>query len=1067
MIRKSLMMMICCGAAVLAAAAEGVFAVEPAMRAIVWNFTGGGKDLPAGSLRKKAKITAEGLIPTAKNRRGESGYRTDDGVMPAPTGAFRITAEIVPAAPAKDLHRTNYNMILFDTLGYMRFSHIAKYEQNKVAKGVQLALIDLGENRCIPVGRFGCGNGIATFHGEIVTLKPGVPVTVALDYDALSRAQLIVDDRVVATATVRGVPEPGRFAMIGSALATNSGFTGAIRWVKLDYLPVPRCALAVAGPRVLRQGSSDQVTLEFRSGDPDDRYEALEISGSFADIPFEKRAITAEKPFRLPVETRLVRASYPLKYTVSGRRNGEEFTEYGSLDLRVVSPGDDGLPVRLWTESEDYAECRRYYPIGFDHVLFRLSSHLPETEYSPIVVGASFADLDNCAATGNGIRVMDYLELTHYRLAELIKTHRIPDRNGKPRGDGRRTLPDSTAPEVVAAMRDISYSSGKVFGAHPAFYGALLNTERRDHTLPALDKRARERFRAATGRELPPEVDGKLPPSYLQLDGFPADGIIPDDHPLFVYYRWFWKEGDGMNALNGEMSAAFKEGAGDPALVTMFDPSVRVPPVWGSGGKVDLLNQWVYAYPEPFRVAAVVGEERAMAEGRPGQRVGIMTQMIVKRHELVVPKMKLKKTPAWVKWEPKASYMTTPPGLLREATWAMLSRQVDSIMYYGAGALTPPNFMFTGLKFIDPESQKALAEVFNGVVKPLGKMLRQLPEREAETAVYESSAACLFAGRGGWGWGREWPSGMLMFRANLAPKTLYDESILNGGLKGVKVLFMPHCDVIAASVAREIEKFQARGGIVVADRALAPGITPDLVVDEVRPHPNANAFNKSYKRAAAGLLKKLDGAYTPFVSADPEFLTFPRKWKGADYLFVVNDRRTYGPMFGAWRRVMEKGMPHKGSVLVRRKAGAVYELSRGGQVPFTKTADGVKCELDFATNDGRILLFLDAPIASVALGGLRSVSLGEKLKVRVEIRDASEVRRGIFGNLVPALLPVSFQLFTPDGKALPVVYDCAKDGVLEREFLIPLNAPPGEWKLAVRDRASGLDAQGKFTVKGR
>ncbi len=344
-------------------------------------------------------------------------------------------------------------------------------------------------------------------------------------------------------------------------------------------------------------------------------------------------------------------------------------------------------------------------------------------------------------------------------------------------------------------------------------------------------------------------------------------------------------------------------------------------------------------------------------------------------------------------------------------------------------------------------------------MKPLGKMLRQLPEREAETAVYESFAACLFAGRGGWGWGREWPSGMLMFRANLAPKTLYDESILAGGLKNVKVLFMPHCDVLTESVAREIEKFQARGGIVVADRSLAPGLTPDVVVDEVRPAASANAFNKNYKRAAAGLLKKLKGSYTPFVSADPDLLTFPRRWKSTDYLFVVNDRRSYGPMFGAWRKVMEKGVPHKGNVLVRRRAGAVYELSRGGRIGFTKTAGAVSCDLDFATNDGRILLFLDSPISAVSLDAPDGIAAGEKLKVRVGIRDASD-------RPVPALLPVSFTIRAPGGEP-ETVYDCAADGVLEREFLIPLNAPPGEWKLVVRDRASGLKTQKNFTVKGR
>jgi len=1058
MIRKFFIRMICCGAIVASAAAdEGVFAVEPTMSGIVWNFAGGGGDLPAGTLRKWAKITAQGLVPTGKNRRANSGYRTNDGEVKSPKGAFRITAEIVPAAPQKGLHRTNYNMILFDTLGYMRMSQLLKFEEKKTAGGIQLALLDLGGNKFIPVARFGCGSEIATFHGETVTLEPGVPARIVLDYDALSCAKLIVNDRVVATATIRGVPEPGRFAMIGSALATNSGFTGAVRRVELEYLPVPRCALAVEGPRVFRQGEGAPVRLEFRSGDPKDRYEDLEITGMFAGFPFGKRSIQAEKPFRLPVETRLLIGAYPLEYTVSGRRNGEKFDFSGTLELRIVPPAADGMPVRLWTESEDYAECRRYAALGFDHVLYRLSSHLPENECSPIVTGASYADLDNCAAAG--FSVMDYLELTHYRLKDMIAAHRIPDRSGRPRSDGRKLLPDSTDETVIATMRNVAFASGKLFGSHPAFYGSLVNTERRDHTVPALDKRANERCRAATGKDIPPEVEGKLPPSYLTLEGFPADGIIPDDHPLLVYYRWFWKEGDGMNALNGAMGEALKKGAGRRDLVVMYDPAVRVPPVWSSGGDVDLLNQWVYAYPEPFRVAAVAGEQRAMAAGRPGQRVGIMTQMIVKRHELAPSAVKIKKAPAWVKWEPKASYMTTPPGLLREATWAMLSRQVDSIMYYGAGALLPPNFMFTGLRFIDPESQTALSQIFNGVVKPLGKMLRQLPEREAETAIYESLAACLFAGRGGWGWGREWPSGMLMFRANLAPKTLYDESILAGGLKNVKVLFMPHCDVIAASVAKEIEKFQARGGIVVADRSLAPGLTPDVVVDEVAPIANANAFNKAYKRAAAGLLKRLKGAYKPFVVADPEFLTFPRKWKNADYLFVVNDRRGYGPMFGAWRRVMEKGLPHKGEVRVRRKAGAVYELSRGGKVDFAKTVDGVKCDLDFQTNDGRILLFLASPIVEVSLETPAEVVAGEKLKIGVGIRDAS-------GRAVPALLPVSFTLQCSGGKS-ETVCDCAVDGVLEREFLIPLNAPPGEWKIAVRDRASGLKTQKKFTVKGR
>ena len=98
---------------------------------------------------------------------------------------------------------------------------------------------------------------------------------------------------------------------------------------------------------------------------------------------------------------------------------------------------------------------------------------------------------------------------------------------------------------------------------------------------------------------------------------------------------------------------------------------------------------------------------------------------------------------------------------------------------------------------------------------------------------------------------------MLMYRANLAPVTLYDESILNDGLKNIKVLFMPHCDVLIASVAGEIRKFQARGGIVVADQHLASGITPDIVIPEIAFNRNVGAkkFNAQYKVAGARLAR--------------------------------------------------------------------------------------------------------------------------------------------------------------------------------------------------------------------
>ena len=46
---------------------------------------------------------------------------------------------------------------------------------------------------------------------------------------------------------------------------------------------------------------------------------------------------------------------------------------------------------------------------------------------------------------------------------------------------------------------------------------------------------------------------------------------------------------------------------------SFWDPAVRCPPKWGSGGDVDVLNQWVYAVPEPMNVAGPAEEIIAMA----------------------------------------------------------------------------------------------------------------------------------------------------------------------------------------------------------------------------------------------------------------------------------------------------------------------------------------------------------------------------------------------------------------------------------------------------------------------
>ena len=1031
---------------------------------IEWDFRSATGEIPGGAPRKWAKIDARGLTPTNRNNpRANSGFQTDPGTVKAPTGAFRITVEMIPNSKLASDHIRNYDMVLFDTIGVHFNGWVFKSDRDVNVNGIMFGMRDYGGGRYVLLARLGYGIDMAMMASGFFTLPDGKTAVAVMEYDGLSRCRLFINGRAVAETTIaRGVPNPGRDAMIGSSLATNSGFMGTIVKASIEYLPLPDFEIAGAGPRVIVRESKRPVALEFRSGDENTRFEDLELSGTFAGVPVEKISVEPGKVFQLPLETNLRPGKYPLVLTVTGRRDGKEFASQRRLDLIIAPVPTDAMPVRLWREDIGVAFPHDdFQKIGFNHVLARHFSHLPLEQHHPTVTAATIAELDGFAAAG--VAYMDSMNITDARLHRgVVLKNRILDRGGRERAiAGKHLIPDASRPAVRSAMKEVMYAAGKLYGSHPALYGTLINTERRDRVLPSLDRSSQKRYRDETGEEIPREVNGKLAPHYLSCPNFPADRIVADDYPLLNYYRWFWKGGDGFPGLNSEMVKSFKEGAGRDDLVVMFDPAVRVPPLLGSGGEVDLLNQWVYAYPEPFRVATVAGQQQTMASGRSGQRAGIMTQMIIKRFELAPDSIRVLSKPEWVKQEPTAPYLTTPPGLLREATWAMISRHVDSIMYYGCGSLLTPDFMYTGLRFINPESAPALAEVLNNVVKPLGPMLKRLPERDKDTGIYESFAASIFAQRGGWGWGREWPTGMLMYRANLNPLTVYDESIADGALDKLKVLFIPHGDVITRSCAEKIAEFQARGGIVVADEHLAPGITPDIVIPEIvfKRDEGAKKFNLAYKQAAATLLKKLGPHYRPFVSADPEFFTVPRKYHDTDYLFVINDKRAFGGQFGKWRQVMEVGKPHTGSVTIRRDAAAVYELSRGGKVNFRRVDGGISVTLKYATNDGRLLMLLDSPISDLRVEAPTELKPGEKFTVKLEVLNEQ-------GNAVPALLPVEVRITDPRGRVLDGSgFECAAGGKFEKEYFISVNDLAGRWKITCRDRASGLTATREFTVK--
>jgi hypothetical protein len=152
---------------------------------------------------------------------------------------------------------------------------------------------------------------------------------------------------------------------------------------------------------------------------------------------------------------------------------------------------------------------------------------------------------------------------------------------------------------------------------------------------------------------------------------------------------------------------------------------------------------------------------------------------------------------------------------------------------------------------------------------------------------------------------------------------------------------------------------------------------------------------------AAAKLKAASGI-VPFADTDtPSIFTWTRSCGSADYVFAINDKRTFGPYMGAWKRICDKGEPNAGTVTVNRTAGAVYDLVRHVPVPFSVKDGKTRIKVEYTTNDGRVLMIAAAPLKPLAVrrdaGRLIVTSPDRDVMIPVKV-EAGEVFYGVVAN---------------------------------------------------------------------
>ncbi|HEY1081196.1 MAG TPA: LamG-like jellyroll fold domain-containing protein, partial [Prosthecobacter sp.] len=928
----------------------------------------------------------------------------------------------------------------------------------------QISEADKGGSRRLSV-TLGFGAHSETFYSEPLKLPAGEWKHLAVTYDAAGRVCFYSNGSLLNAVYKPGlgaiVPGP-RLLHLGDRIGSNyGGFSGFVDEVRicegaLLFQPV---SLAIQSSRKVWQRMESAAPVELVCTN----LRRQNVSGASLRLTFAGKEQTFQLPelkagARHSIKFSVDTALKPESYTLVARLESGAATSEERAEFRIVPRPSPQMPVVLWGTGD----IPRMKDIGFTHFLgiragrpgeiweTRTDNQKTPPPDKPEEIQTQMERLDNALA--EGLNVITTLSPGNF--AETQPGMLQVDRSGKPYA---KTALNASQPELPLFFEKVGRSVSRAYGQHPAFAAGLVSTEVRDASQPSFDPVNVENYRKFANADIPAEVSHRWGVDWTKLAGFPADRMIPEDHPILKYYRWFWTVGDGWNGLHSSLNKGLKSHVRRD-FWTFFDPAVRQPSISGAGGNVDVLAHWTYTYPDPQRIGLCTDQLLAMSEasGRR-QRVMKMTQIIWYRSQTAPLKAgQPHETVAWEDHDPDAAYITISPMHLKEAFWTKISRPIEGIMYHGWESLVP-NTTPSLYKYTNPNTVHVLKQLIHDVIRPLGPTLMSLPDERAEVVMLESFTSQMFARRGGYGSNIGWAADvwMALQHAHVRTDILFEETLVKNGLSGRKILVMADCDVLTEPVVKRIQEWQKKGGKVIADENLCPALKADHVLTNYKRVKKAAEDKAHLLQLAADLQPRIAAlGHTPKVTADsPEVILRTRRFGDALYVFAINDRREAGTYVGQHGLVLENGLPTSATLSLTQDNATVYDLTRQALViPQRDTPGNLTWKADLGPCDGRIFMVLPKPLLGLKAEVPQTAKCGQTAEVRISLTTTQDAP-------LKAVVPLSVEIRDANGKtAEGSGHYAAENGILALPLAIAINDDPGTWEIRVKELASGMES---------
>ena len=433
------------------------------------------------------------------------------------------------------------------------------------------------------VANLGYGKDSAVYSSRTFALQPGQWYHFAFTYDGAGTGRFFVDGRPAGRTTHegRGPVTAGTYDLVlgdryGSLYVGCAGILDEVR-LSRGIAPGFGGTLEVdtSGQRLafLRGETNATVGLKLFN-DTDEPMTGVRVHWSSPsgehDMDAPDLAPRTAATLQLPVDTMLRPEGYIWNVTVSGNAGTAVHRAESRLNVIIARrPLPHRMPVVMWGNGD----IDTVQEIGFTHQLVNLADEAriweaqePTTSTTPERIADMTETLDAYLARGLGaVANLSPGSWVTDTETNKQKFQRV-DLKGQPY---ERANACGLFPEVQAFAFRTGASVAQTFGHFPALQAALIHTEIRDGTGLCFHEHDRAAYRAETGQEIPEAAIGVNGVNYSRLADFPATRIIPDDHPLLRFYHWFWKEGDGWNALHSQVHRGLKS-AGRDGSVDVF-----------------------------------------------------------------------------------------------------------------------------------------------------------------------------------------------------------------------------------------------------------------------------------------------------------------------------------------------------------------------------------------------------------------------------------------------------------------------------------------------------------------